>query len=51
VNTDDTQFGGSGFATQTSYIAEYVEWQGFTQSICIALPPLSTVYLVPKTNS
>jgi len=48
VNTDDTEFGGSGFANQASYTAEYVEWQGFTQSICIALPPLSTVYLAPQ---
>jgi 1,4-alpha-glucan branching enzyme len=50
VNTDDSQFGGSGFATQTSYTAESIEWQGFKQSICIALPPLSTVYLAPTTN-
>ena len=51
VNTDDTQFGGSGFASQTCYVAEHIEWQGFNQSICIALPPLSTVYLVPKSNN
>ena len=50
VNTDDTEFGGSGFAKNTSYSTETIEWQGFAQSICIELPPLSSVYLIPKVK-
>ncbi len=48
MNTDDPKFGGSGFTSKTSYKAEPIPWQGFEQSICIALPPLATMYLIKE---
>lgn len=50
VNTDDLRFGGSGFNTTTRYKVEPIAWQGFEQSICIALPPLATIYLIKEVQ-
>ncbi|ATC97106.1 1,4-alpha-glucan branching protein GlgB [Pseudoalteromonas tunicata] len=46
LDTDATEFGGSGFAKTTRYKSEDEPWQGQAFSIEIALPPLASIYLV-----
>lgn len=51
-NSDENQFGGSGFNKQKVLKAENIAWQGFAQSITLDVPPLATVYLTHSlTNS
>jgi 1,4-alpha-glucan branching enzyme len=45
LNTDDTQFWGSGFATQERFYTASSAWQGQPDSIRITLPPMSTLII------
>ncbi|CAH0528688.1 1,4-alpha-glucan branching protein GlgB [Vibrio hippocampi] len=44
LNTDDTQFAGSGFSVIETAQTEKVESESQPQSLQLCLPPLSTVY-------
>ncbi|WP_394244867.1 1,4-alpha-glucan branching protein GlgB [Vibrio astriarenae] len=50
LNTDDTKYDGSGFDVVASAEIEPVKSQGLSQSIEIALPPLSTLFYKLKTK-
>ena len=45
INTDDAEWGGSGFATAATYDAEPAPFHGFEQSIVATLPPLGALVL------
>ncbi len=45
LDTDQPQFGGSGYQTNTTYSTQMQPWHGFSQSIELSLPPLATLYL------
>ena len=56
LNSDDTDFGGSGYRIDThemmqdsagTFTHQTVAWQGQAYSIEINLPPLAVLYLVP----
>jgi 1,4-alpha-glucan branching enzyme len=47
LNSDDNEWGGSGYASQRSYEAEAAPFHGFAQSIVATLPPLSALILGP----
>ena len=46
LNSDETQFGGSGVDVTPS--TEGVAWDDCAQSLVLTLPPLATIWLVPK---
>jgi 1,4-alpha-glucan branching enzyme len=46
LNSDETQFGGSGVDVTPS--VEGVAWDDCAQSLVLTLPPLATIWLVPK---
>jgi len=48
INTDDEQFGGSGFSKQTIYSVNQIAAQGYAHSICLNIPPLATLILKKK---
>ena len=50
-NSDDTEFGGSGYLKNRTFKTENIEWQGQKQSIVMDLPPLAVVMLVPKSQT
>lgn len=50
VNTDATEFGGSGVTNGGLVVAEAREWDGKPASAVLTLPPLGAVYLVPDTH-
>ena len=47
INTDSTEYGGSGVGNQGAVVAEKVEWHGREFSASITVPPLSTMVFVP----
>ncbi|MDQ3266267.1 MAG: 1,4-alpha-glucan branching protein GlgB [Myxococcota bacterium] len=48
LNTDATDFGGSGVGNLGSVTAEAKAWDGQEQSVELSLPPLSVLWLIPK---
>ncbi|WP_086743479.1 1,4-alpha-glucan branching protein GlgB [Pseudoalteromonas ulvae] len=48
LDTDNVEFGGSGFAKSTVYSTTNKAWQGHQCSIEIDLPPLASVYLIKE---
>ncbi|GAB3271704.1 hypothetical protein GCM10027449_07720 [Sinomonas notoginsengisoli] len=50
VNTDASEFGGSGVTNGGLVMAEAREWDGKSASAVLTLPPLGVVYLVPDTD-
>ena len=46
LDTDDVEFGGSGFAKNSIYTTKNEGWQGHQCSIEMDIPPLATVYLM-----
>jgi 1,4-alpha-glucan branching enzyme len=46
-SSDDTEFGGSGYAPAAVFATEAVPCHGREQSLCLALPPLGALILVP----
>jgi 1,4-alpha-glucan branching enzyme len=44
-NSDDSQFGGSGYMDKKTYKTEKIHKHGRVYSIEIEIPPLATVYL------
>ena len=51
LSSDAIAFGGSGFATGDVIATEAVPYHGFTQSITLALPPLSAIILLPEPGT
>ena len=47
LSTDAREFGGSGFETLASVIAEPISCHGYPQSLRLRLPPLSCLVLAP----
>jgi len=47
LSSDAREFGGSGFETLASVIAEPIPCHGHPQSLCLRLPPLSCLVLAP----
>ena len=45
LNTEWTEFGGSGISNGTAIVSDEVPMHGFEQSISLTLPPLSVMYL------
>jgi 1,4-alpha-glucan branching enzyme len=50
LNTDSTQFGGSGVTTG-GVTAEGISWQGMEHSAALTLPPLGVVWLAHQPGS
>jgi 1,4-alpha-glucan branching enzyme len=59
LNSDELNFGGSGYSTQEgsqgfaqgAYIShQAIAWQGQSHSIELDLPPLAVIYLVPLSH-
>jgi 1,4-alpha-glucan branching enzyme len=48
LNTDDQEFGGSGFATKKQIMAEPIPMHGLPCSIDLAIPPLAVLVLEPQ---
>jgi 1,4-alpha-glucan branching enzyme len=48
LNTDGTEYGGSGLGNYGSAAIEAVPSHGFDQSIVLTLPPLAALWLVPE---
>ena len=47
LNSDATEFGGSGYAMPESFEANGEPYHGFPQSMMLTLPPLSMLVLLP----
>ncbi|MEO1086231.1 MAG: 1,4-alpha-glucan branching enzyme, partial [Acidobacteriota bacterium] len=47
LNSDDERFGGSGYPLAKDFKTEAVDTDGFTDSLVLALPPLSALVLGP----
>ena len=45
LNTDATDYGGSGVGNLGLVVTEEQQWHGFPQSLALTLPPLAVVYL------
>ncbi len=45
LNTDATEFGGSGISNGSAIVSDEVSMHGFEQSISLTLPPMSVLYL------
>ena len=45
LNTDATDYGGSGVGNLGVVATEEQQWHGFPQSLAVTVPPLSVVYL------
>lgn len=50
LNTDSTEFGGSGTKIQKTYTSKPIPMHSFEQSISLTLPGLSVVYLKNKAR-
>ncbi|MDO4258950.1 MAG: 1,4-alpha-glucan branching protein GlgB [Actinomycetaceae bacterium] len=50
LNTDDTDFGGSGVSNAGVVVAEDTPWNGRPASAQLRIPPLGAVWLTPKTQ-
>jgi 1,4-alpha-glucan branching enzyme len=48
LDTDCSDYWGSGYAAECEYRADEIPWQGQRASISLTLPPLSTILLVPE---
>jgi 1,4-alpha-glucan branching enzyme len=48
LNTDATEYGGSGMGNAGSVACEDVPSHGFAQSVVLTLPPLAVLWLVPE---
>jgi 1,4-alpha-glucan branching enzyme len=48
LNSDDTQFGGSGKVNDSTLFADEIAWQGKAYSLSITIPPLGGVILKVK---
>ena len=48
LNTDAREFGGAGWGNLGGVQATPVRSHRHTQSLCLTLPPLSTLYLRPQ---
>jgi len=51
LNSDATQWGGSGHATRQRVTAEPSAFHGFPQSMVLTLPPLSALVLTPEPGA
>ena len=51
LNTDATEWGGSGLGNLGEVWAQDVGWHGFSVSAEIVLPPLAVLWLVPAPSS
>ena len=47
LNTDASDYGGSGVINAGNLSTEFVEAHGYEQSLVLTLPPLGTVFLIP----
>ncbi len=47
LNSDDIHYGGSGYPTEECHRASALSAHGYYHSLCLALPPLSTLVLAP----
>lgn len=50
VNTDATQYGGSGMGNMGRVQVQSVLSHDFAQSLVLTLPPLSAIWLVPERD-
>ncbi len=50
LNTDATEYGGSGLGNLGRVEVEAVPSHGFAQSVVLTLPPLATIWLVPELD-
>jgi 1,4-alpha-glucan branching enzyme len=50
LNTDAKEYGGSGMGNYGGVACEAVACHGFPQSLVLALPPLSVLWLVPELS-
>jgi 1,4-alpha-glucan branching enzyme len=50
INTDATDYGGSGVGNQGAVEAETVSWHGHPHSVSLTLPPLATVIFAPQDS-
>ena len=48
LNTDDTEFWGSGRVNKSALMADEISWQGKAYSIALTIPPLGAVVLKVK---
>ena len=48
LNSDATEYGGSGIGNLGRVIADDVPWHGHEYSMPLSLPPLSVVFLAPS---
>jgi 1,4-alpha-glucan branching enzyme len=49
LNTDATDYGGSGVGNLGRVETEDTSWHGFDQSVTMAVPPLAVVWLAPES--
>ncbi|UFU07681.1 1,4-alpha-glucan branching protein GlgB [Ruania halotolerans] len=49
LNTDHTEFGGSGVVNTQALVADEVPWHGRSHSIALRVPPLGVTFLRPTT--
>jgi 1,4-alpha-glucan branching enzyme len=47
LNTDNSEYGGSGAGNETGAPCESVSMHGYDQSVALTLPPLATLILRP----
>jgi 1,4-alpha-glucan branching enzyme len=47
LNTDATEFGGTGVKNAGRLESEPIGWHGRTQSVALTIPPLATIWLRP----
>ena len=50
LNTDASQYGGSGVGNQGGITADDIPWQGQPFSALLTLPPLAVLYLQPQES-
>ncbi len=50
LNTDDEEFGGSGYCQQRKFYGENVKFHGRVNSLDLVLPPLGALYLAPENT-
>jgi 1,4-alpha-glucan branching enzyme len=48
LNSDRTEFGGSGYPCADKLVAKAIESDGYRHSVVLTLPPLSGLVLVPE---
>jgi 1,4-alpha-glucan branching enzyme len=50
LNTDASEFGGSGLGNLGQIVADEVEMHGRPASANVVIPPLATVWFVPENQ-